>query len=113
MSRNLCEDRCTKCHTLVRLSDLIGQPLEFRKYHDYRPRAGVKWICPKCGTVYFCAINIGSNFWGHTQEELKRFNQDELDYGHGIPKHKNREKVKFAKELIGHNGESRIENLGW
>lgn len=51
MSRNLCTSSC--CGNTVRLSDLRGKPIEFRRYHDAPPAIGTKWTCPDCGTVYF------------------------------------------------------------
>lgn len=51
MSRNLCKSYC--CENIVRLSDLRGKPIEFRRYASYAPHIGTRWDCPTCGTAYF------------------------------------------------------------
>ena len=51
MSRNLATSSC--CDNIVRLSDLRGKPIEFRRYHQYAPNIGTRWDCPTCGTAYF------------------------------------------------------------
>lgn len=51
MSRNLCKSSC--CDNIVRLSDLRGKPIEFRRYGDSPPVIGTRWDCPTCATVYF------------------------------------------------------------
>jgi len=93
MSRNLCTDRC--CGVIVRLEDLAGKPLEFRKYHDYRPVVGTKWTCPKCNKVYFVIIRTRDTVWG---EDLKdQFDHDKIAFCHGRHVHDNHNKGKFAK----------------
>jgi hypothetical protein len=51
MSRNLCRSIC--CDNIVRLSDLRGKPIEFRRYSDEPPAIGTRWDCPTCDTAYF------------------------------------------------------------
>lgn len=51
MSRNLCRSHC--CDNTVRLSDMRGKPIEFRRYGSYAPHIGCRWDCPTCGTAYF------------------------------------------------------------
>lgn len=51
MSRNLCRSYC--CKNIVRLSDLRGKPIEFRRYASYQPHIGTRWDCPTCKTAYF------------------------------------------------------------
>ena len=51
MSRNLCTSYC--CDNLVRLSDLRGKPIEFRRYYSEPVVIGTKWVCPTCQTAYF------------------------------------------------------------
>ena len=51
MSRNLCTSYC--CNNLVKLSDLRGKPIEFRRYYDEPVVIGTKWICPTCQNAYF------------------------------------------------------------
>lgn len=51
MSRNLLSSSC--CGNIVRLADLRGQPIEFRRYGSEPVAIGTKWICPSCQTAYF------------------------------------------------------------
>ena len=51
MSRNLCRSTC--CNNTVRLSDLRGKPIEFRRFSTEPPKIGTRWDCPTCGTAYF------------------------------------------------------------
>lgn len=51
MSRNLGRSYC--CENFVRLEDMRGRPIEFRRYTKYSPHIGCRWDCPTCGTVYF------------------------------------------------------------
>ena len=51
MSRNLCRSSC--CDNVVRLGDLRGKLIEFRKYFDSPPDIGTRWDCPTCKTAYF------------------------------------------------------------
>lgn len=51
MSRNLCRSTC--CDNTVRLSDLRGKPIEFRRYFKEPPNIGTRWDCPTCSTAYF------------------------------------------------------------
>jgi hypothetical protein len=51
MSRNLCTSKC--CGNIVRLSDLRGKSIEFRRHGSYPPKIGTRWDCPTCGTAYF------------------------------------------------------------
>jgi len=107
MSRNLCKDKC--CGNYVRLADLIGKPLEFRKYYDYRPVPGVKWTCPICNRVYFIHLRTGHTNWGDLKHQ---FENDTINYsnGHIFP---NTNKGKFARRTKDHHGQEYIEELGW
>ena len=51
MSRNLCRSSC--CGYTLRLEDLRGKPIEFRRYSNSPPVLGTKWTCQNCGTMYF------------------------------------------------------------
>ena len=51
MSRNLCRSFC--CNNTVRLSDLRGKLIEFRRFHTEPPHIGTRWDCPTCSTAYF------------------------------------------------------------
>ena len=51
MSRNLCTSSC--CGNIVRLSDLRGKPIEFRKMKADPPNIGTRWDCPTYKTAYF------------------------------------------------------------
>jgi len=64
MSRNLCSSFCVECgHGPVRLSDLRGKPIEFRRYYSSAPELGCRWDCPNCGTAYFAIWRINEEFW--------------------------------------------------
>jgi hypothetical protein len=108
-SRNLCKDQC--CGQRLRLADLVGKPLEFRKYYDYAPRPGVKWTCPICNRTYFVWIRTGHTHWG---DGLKhQFEEEYINYGFGH-RHKNTSRGKHAKRTINPiTGEESIEELGW
>ena len=51
MSRNLCCSTC--CDNIIRLSDLRGKPIEFRRYSKEPPEIGTRWDCPSCNIAYF------------------------------------------------------------
>lgn len=104
MSRNLCTDRC--CGIAVKLSDLAGKPLEFRKYADYRPTVGTKWICPKCNKVYFVIIRTRDEVWGRDLKE--QFDNDEVVFCNGQHRMPNANKGQFAKR----DGENNVHELG-
>lgn len=55
MSRNLLSSSC--CGNIVRLADLRGQPIEFRRYGSEPVAIGTKWVCPSCRTAYFAWWN--------------------------------------------------------
>lgn len=55
MSRSLLTSTC--CGNIVRLADLRGQPIEFRRYGTEPIALGTKWICPSCTTTYFAWWN--------------------------------------------------------
>lgn len=101
MSRNLCRDFCPDCgpETKIKLSDLVGKPIEFRKYGRYSPTIGTKWICPKCGKVYFCHFRKFDTFWGELAEQ---FDKPTLNFG--VPGHTrepNHHQGKFAIRIEG------------
>lgn len=62
MSRNRCSDKCD-CGYLITLKELVGQPVEFRKYGPYTPQMGTKWICKQCNKVYFVWLRMADGFW--------------------------------------------------
>ena len=68
MSRNLCTSTCPDCpgKYTVTLMDIIGKPLEARRYGPYAPSFGTKWTCPGCRTAYFVIIRQGDKFWAST-----------------------------------------------
>lgn len=66
MSRNLTTSSC--CGNILRLSDLRGKPIEFRKYYKYAPRIGTKWTCPTCSTVYFAIWRSYDKYSGEADE---------------------------------------------
>lgn len=51
MSRNLLTSSC--CGNIVRLEDLRGRPIEFRRYSHKPVVIGTKWVYPSCSTAYF------------------------------------------------------------
>jgi hypothetical protein len=108
MSRNLCKDKC--CGIRIKLADLVGQPLEFRKYADYHPVPGVKWICPKCKRAYFVHIRTHYRYWG--EDNLQNFDQEMLHYP-GQNAMMNQDKGKFAKRVKDLDGRERVEELGY
>jgi hypothetical protein len=62
MSRNLATSSCETCGYTVRLTDLMGEPIEFRKYGPYVPEIGCKFVCG-CGEVYFAIWRRIEKFW--------------------------------------------------
>jgi len=108
MSRNLCKDQC--CGHRIGLADLAGKPIEFRKYYDYSPHPGVKWLCPICNRAYFVWIRTGHTNWGNDLKE--QFDKDLIDYGGGNI-YPNTSKGKFARRIKNHNNEPCVEELGW
>lgn len=66
MSRNLCTEECPECgHEWPEMTDLIGRPLELRRYFDREPVVpGVRWDC-ECGTAYFMWLS-----WGYRPDVL-------------------------------------------
>lgn len=69
MSRNLCQSSC--CGYVLRLSDLRGKPIEFRRYYKSPPVIGTRWDCPTCKTVYFAWWREGQ--WYHSTREFGNF----------------------------------------
>lgn len=55
MSRNLARSTCVECDNNgpVRLTDLIGEPVEFRSLGNSPPEMGARWDCPQCDRAYF------------------------------------------------------------
>lgn len=108
MSRNFCKDEC--CGHKLGLADLIGKPLEFRKYYDYAPHAGVKWTCPTCNRVYFVWLEHGHTYWGDLKDQF----ENETIRFTGGQEHPNADKGKFAKRMVSPvTGGHHIEELGW
>ncbi len=67
MSRNLLTSSC--CGNIVRLDDLRGQPIEFRRYGSEPVAIGTKWVCPSCKAAYFA---IALLLWYQTFDPRKR-----------------------------------------
>lgn len=85
MSRNLCTSSCPHCGYLVRLSDLRGKPVEFRRYSQYAPVLGVKFDCT-CGKIYFAAWEHKHTMWGYGDLESGRWNEPTFNFTiHGKP----------------------------
>jgi hypothetical protein len=61
MSRNLCTSSC--CENTVRLSDLRGRAIEFRRYGNDPPNIGTRWDCPTCQTAYFAIWRDAQYSW--------------------------------------------------
>ena len=106
MSRNRNRDSC--CNNYIKIEDLIGKPLEFRKYGEYAPHPGVKWSCPTCKRVFFVWIQNNCQFWNDPQDFDKEF--IELPDGRRF---ENVHKGKFARWIKNHRGEEVAENLGY
>lgn len=109
MSRNLTTSSC--CGNVVRLSDVLGKPLEARRYFKYAPDFGTRWDCPSCGTAYFVIIHRRDQFWS---DPIRAFD-DDLGYdgqGNAIP---NRERGRFVFATESNpfgKGEVRYEQTG-
>lgn len=67
MSRNLCRSTC--CDNTVRLSDLMGKPIEFRRIGTDPPYIGTRWDCPTCGTAYFTIWRDAQ--WGYVNGKMQ------------------------------------------
>lgn len=80
MSRNLATSTCVDCDntTPVRLTDLIGEPIEFRALGNSPPEMGTKWNCPQCDRAYFVIWRPAQ--WDHnktvTEENWDEIQQD-------------------------------------
>ena len=92
MSRNLATSSC--CGNTVRLSDLRGKPIEFRRYGPYVPDIGTRWDCPTCNTAYFVIWRTRDKFWHKPEDAFA-----DLDL-FGNP---NREKGKFVHQYTFQN----------
>lgn len=98
MSRNLGKSSCVECnYGPVRITDLAGKPLEFRRYAKFRPEMGVHWDCPDCGTAYFAYIRMYDKFWAQDQLTTGEWKQDYITLPNGTLE-KNKHKGKFAYE---------------
>lgn len=100
MSRNLHTSSC--CGNIVRLEDLRGKPLEFRRYAREPVVIGTKWVCPSCNNAYFA-------WWrdaqvGHGGVVLKGFSID-LSYYDTFEDEPAREPVAQPKHLCLDNAE--------
>ena len=64
MSRNLGTSYCIECgYGPLKLDDLRGKPIEFRRYFSYVPALGCRWDCPRCNTAYFAIWSVTEEFW--------------------------------------------------
>jgi hypothetical protein len=89
MSRNIASSSC--CDNVVKLADLAGRTIEFRRYGKLAPHIGVRWDCPSCDTAYFVIWKRYDKFWDRPEESQK---DQLLDYS-GQPYY-NDYKGKFA-----------------
>lgn len=110
MSRNLCKSSCPHCGYLVRLSDLRGKPVEFRRYSQYAPVLGVRFDCP-CGQIYFAAWEHKDVSWSHEQLQNGQWNKPTFDFEiHGkavsVP---NYDQGRYAFKT----GSGSVENMGY
>lgn len=92
MSRNLCSstcvtDGCPRAEEPVRLTEIIGKPLEARRYGPYAPEFGVRYECPGCGTVYFTILRRRDSFWSDPED---------ADAETDAAGHRNRERGRFV-----------------
>lgn len=115
MSRNLCTSYCVECgHGPVRLSDLRGKPIEFRRYGDYSPAIGCRWDCPDCGTAYFAIWRDKDEFWSRESLDNGQWKDPEfvLPDGRVFPNH---EAGKFAVDrtyTLGGVERTEVHNTG-
>ncbi len=100
VSRNLCTSTCPEpgCPDpkTVRLTDLLGKPLEARRYGPYAPDIGTRWDCPSCGTAYFVIWRSQDRFWA----EPEHAHHETVDLGRGRS-YPNRERGRFVFEALG------------
>lgn len=93
MTTNLMTDKC--CGIQVKLEDLVGKPIEFRRCGRYAPQIGTRWDCPKCGTAYFVLWTHRPQFWGYEGRRQALNDNIRLPSGKVIP---NRHKGRFIVE---------------
>jgi len=110
MSRNLTTSSCPECGYTVRLSDLRGKPIEFRRYSIYAPQIGCRFDC-SCGAVYFVMWHAKDNFWGvqsindgSWKDPVSRHNGQEFP---------NKEAGRFAVEREGWKGKPEVHQTGY
>ena len=113
MSRNLCTSSC--CENVVRLEDIRGRPIEFRRYGRYAPTIGTRWDCPTCGTAYFVIWRHSDTFWGKEGIRKGYHKADIIDYaaeyGRGSDPRPNEYKGRFFIES-NFQGETHVEETG-
>jgi hypothetical protein len=80
MSRNLCTSVCPKCSYTLKLSDVRGKPVEFRRYGKYAPTLGVRFDC-ECGEVYFVAWRSKDAYWSRESLDSGEWKKPVLEYG--------------------------------
>lgn len=107
MSRNLCTSGC--CGVLAKIGDLVGKPVEFRRYARYAPEMGTKWTCPKCGRDYFAIWRKKEEFWG--KSSINQAHLPMIDYGYGQPR-TNTEQGRFYIEYEW-EGKTHREETGY
>lgn len=115
MSRNLCTSYCAECgHGPVRLSDLRGKPIEFRRYARYAPDLGCRWDCPKCSTAYFAIWRVNEEFWSRESLQNGQWKDPVYHLPDGTT-YPNTEAGKFAVEdtfTFGGVQQTRAANTG-
>lgn len=102
MSRNLLSSSC--CGNTVRLADLRGQPIEFRRYGIEPVAIGTKWVCPSCRTAYFA-------IWQGGYDEQPKFAID-LSYYDSFNDEPAVEPVDEALHLCLNNADDNQNVLG-
>lgn len=105
MASNLARSGC--CGNVVRLADLRGRPIEFRRSGPYAPQIGTRWDCPACDTAYFAFWRSYDRYWG----EAERADSEGTWIGEQF--HPNTERGRFVTETSSPlTGERRLEETG-
>ena len=104
MSRNLGTSSCPKCGYTVRLSDIRGKTIEFRKHGPYAPVLGCRFDC-SCGEVYFAMWRREDNYWDQYTLARGEWLQPFLPLGEDqtIPNH---QQGRFAADIGLHGAEN-------
>jgi len=109
MARNLGTSECQKCDYKVRLSDIRGKPVEFRRYGPYAPVIGVRFDCA-CGEVYFASFGVEYKVWSRDALASGAWKEETLRFPNGVAM-KNVNCGRFAVERV-FKGQVHAENTG-